>query len=296
MARILTQIDAARPWLAFIRPLLQRLNLDGWEGPEGQIWSALNAQAQARNLVNSRGAALSFVAQSALPDGCAYESFIDTQAQVPSRDNLHDLLNALIWISFPRIKQQLNALQAAQIALMGVGQARGAVRDALTLFDENAAIVVLRKGDTGQAIAQALKQHDWDTLFVQQRAAFGHQIEVVLFGHALLEKLCVPYKAITAHAWLLWADEWFFTMEQDRQRTWIDAQMALELIQKSAQQSAQQSVQQSAEQGAEQGTLSTACFTPLPVLGVPGWWPQQDALFYADKSVFRVRSLRGGLK
>ncbi|MFN7122209.1 MAG: DUF3025 domain-containing protein, partial [Hydrogenophaga sp.] len=30
-------------------------------------------------------------------------------------------------------------------------------------------------------------------------------------------------------------------------------------------------------------------FTPLPVLGVPGWWPaNEDAGFYADASVFRA--------
>ena len=28
-------------------------------------------------------------------------------------------------------------------------------------------------------------------------------------------------------------------------------------------------------------------FTPLPVLGVPGWWPVQDEAFYLDNQVFR---------
>ena len=29
-------------------------------------------------------------------------------------------------------------------------------------------------------------------------------------------------------------------------------------------------------------------FTPLPVLGVPGWWPANEATgFYADAQVFR---------
>ena len=35
--------------------------------------------------------------------------------------------------------------------------------------------------------------------------------------------------------------------------------------------------------------LSTACFKPLPVLGVPGWWDGQDEAFYADASVFRPK-------
>jgi hypothetical protein len=33
--------------------------------------------------------------------------------------------------------------------------------------------------------------------------------------------------------------------------------------------------------------LDTSDFTPLPVLGVPGWWPRQDEDFYADASIFR---------
>jgi hypothetical protein len=37
------------------------------------------------------------------------------------------------------------------------------------------------------------------------------------------------------------------------------------------------------------GELATASFTPLQVLGVPGWWPGQDAAFYLDTSVFRPK-------
>jgi hypothetical protein len=35
--------------------------------------------------------------------------------------------------------------------------------------------------------------------------------------------------------------------------------------------------------------LSTAGFTPLPVLGVPGWWQGQDEAFYLDQTVFRPK-------
>jgi len=34
-------------------------------------------------------------------------------------------------------------------------------------------------------------------------------------------------------------------------------------------------------------TLTTADYTPLPVLGIPGWWKDQNPGFYADQSVFR---------
>jgi len=38
--------------------------------------------------------------------------------------------------------------------------------------------------------------------------------------------------------------------------------------------------------------LSPAHFTPLPILGVPGWWEQQDEGFYADTGVFRPKRNR----
>ena len=34
-------------------------------------------------------------------------------------------------------------------------------------------------------------------------------------------------------------------------------------------------------------------FLPLPVLGIPGWWPaNEDPTFYADMSVFRPARLK----
>jgi Protein of unknown function (DUF3025) len=36
--------------------------------------------------------------------------------------------------------------------------------------------------------------------------------------------------------------------------------------------------------------LGAKPFTPLPVLGVPGWWPaNEDPAFYADVGVFRPK-------
>jgi hypothetical protein len=49
---------------------------------------------------------------------------------VPTRENLHDFFNGLVWQTFPLIKRELNALQAAQIAAAGVGKSRGPARDA----------------------------------------------------------------------------------------------------------------------------------------------------------------------
>jgi len=40
---------------------------------------------------------------------------------------------------------------------------------------------------------------------------------------------------------------------------------------------------------AESSFKSTRALAPLPILGVPGWWPENErADFYADASVFRA--------
>lgn len=256
-------IDWTRPWYASVRDAAGSLDL----AADGVI-QAFNGRAAELGLRTDGGLPLSFVPQSALPEGTAYEEFIGATGGVPTRDNLHDFFNALVWLSFPRIKRQLNALQAAQIALAGVGKSRGPARDAATIFDENAALLVLRDSPAGTALAAALHRHDWHDAWVARRADFAADAELWLFGHALMEKLVAPYKAITAHTRVLLAGDAFFALEHAERRAWIDARVAAEL--------------------AAQG-LSTACFTPLPVLGVPGWWPGQDAAFYADASVFRPK-------
>ena len=148
-------IDWSRLWYASIHAAAQNIiHAPDWR-------AALNAQAVAQALRNQRGLPLAFVPQESLPEGMAYEAFIGAVGCVPTRENLHDFFNALVWLSFPRIKRQLNALQAAQIAVDGIGQSRGPARDAATIFDENAALLVVRDAPAGRALVDALRSHQW---------------------------------------------------------------------------------------------------------------------------------------
>ena len=100
----------------------------------------------------------------------------------------------------------------------------------------------------------ALRQRDWQRLFVTDRA---HWVDtrLELFGHALIEKLNRPRKAITAHAWVLPVGP--------------SATEALAAVLTPAR-------------------LAAKPFLPLPVLGVPGWWVGNEAPdFYRDAAVFR---------
>lgn len=262
---MLDSVDWTRPWLAPLVPLAKPIcAADDWR-------QALNDAAHAASLCNHRGLPIRFVPQSDLPSDLAYEAFISDTGCVPTRDNLHDFFNALVWLRFPKIKKQLNALQAAELAKNAVAAdvtdkaigTRGKVRDAATIFDENAALLIY----TDDALVSALRSHHWQELFLARRHVFGQAIDVFLFGHALMEKLVTPYKAITAHVWPLKCDGELFARPLQEQCAWLDTAVSRQL---------------------QQG-LQTGDFTPLPVLGVPGWWEGQDDAFYADAAVFRPR-------
>ncbi len=258
--RFFDGIDWSCAWFSTVRPVATEL----LAAADWRSW--LNHQAHQLALRNHRGLPLQFIPQEGLPDGVAYEAHISASGCVPTRENLHDFFNALVWLRFPLIKRQLNALQAAQIAQLGIGKSRGPARDAATIFDENAALLVVADDVRGDSLTEALRQHDWQQAFITQREAFGHCAEVWSFGHALMEKLVAPYKAITAHSWVVRVSPEFFTADADEKCRWLDSQVAAQL---------------------EQHSLTTADYTPLPVLGIPGWWPEQDLAFYQDTQVFR---------
>ena len=236
-------IDWTAPWLAdwhaIGQPLATRI-------------AAGHPQPQA--LSDASLAPVRFVAQTELPAGVAYEAFIRDTAQVPTRDGLHDFFNALCWMHFPQTKLQLNRLQAAEIARNGVQGRRGPVRDAITVFDENAVLI-----QAPDVVWEALSKHHWHEAFVQLRSLW-QEVRLWVFGHAALEKLVRPYKSITAH---LWRVPLSVTANE------LDAWLAMDLSREK---------------------LATKPFSPLPLLGVPGWWvANEEAGFYADAEVFRSR-------
>jgi hypothetical protein len=261
----LHSIDWSRPWYGSLKRLAQLLT----RGPDWRC--ALNDQSRAQGLCNHRGLPIRFVEQSSLPQGIAYESFISDTGCIPTRENLHDYFNALVWLRFPRIKQHLNAMQARCIDAAGISGTRGTLRDFATLFDENAALLAVNDTDIGHELIRALKNHHWQTLFMDRRAAFMEHVEVWLFGHALLEKLSRPFKAITAHGWLINVRDDYLSLSPGARHDYLDMAVARQLAQHSA------------------AVLSPTSFMPLPVLGIPGWASGQDAQFYQDTQVFRPK-------
>ena len=237
LAALAAALNTPAPWLLPYVPVARNVLA---AAKTDSVRDALNAVGEG---------SVRFVEQSALPDGEPYESFIARTACVPTRDNLHDLFNGLMWLSYPETKRRLNAIHAEEItARGGAAGARGALRDALTLFDENAAIL-----QAPAALVDALRARHWKALFIDHRAEW-QSARLALFGHALLEKLMQPRKAITGHVWLV--------------EELTDHSIASSLA---------------------PARLAGKDFLPLPVLGVPGWWPDnENSAFYDDADVFRA--------
>ena len=251
-------VDWSVPWLAPYRAVGERI----WQRLQqhgSNVATALNAELaqQAAPVPTLAAGPLCFVPQAELATGQAYEAHIARTARVPTRDNLHDLFNGLVWLSFPALKRRLNELQAAQLALEGVGPTRGAVRDGLALFDENAAWL-----QVPPVLEEALARRDWQAVFLVHRDAWDGA-RVGLIGHALMEKLCAPRKAITAQAWLVPQ-----AIAPADTEAWLCARLM-------------------------PATLRARLHVPLPVLGVPGWWADnRSPAFYEDATVFRPPPVR----
>lgn len=227
------------PWLDPYRDAAVR----ALDAAADSVAGALNAVLRAQPVAHPAGP-LRFVAQAELPAGEAYEAFIARTACVPTRDNLHDLFNGLVWLAWPDLKCRLNAWQAAELARNGVQPRRGALRDALTLMDENGAVL-----HAPPLLVEALRSRHWPRLLGELRPLWA-QARLTLVGHALLEKLVQPYKAATAHVL-------------------VGGPLPGQAL-------------------PAPDELAAKPFLPLPVLGVPGWWPaNEDPAFHEDAQVFR---------
>ena len=232
-------------------------------GPQWPDIQALNGFVH-----NAANASLpQFVAQTPelLRDGLHYEQRIAQRGEIATRTrNWHDLLNALIWLRFPSLKAALNARQVAEIAQVGSKQ-RSRAQCALTHFDEGGAIVLLRDPD----LLEVWDAHDWHGLFWRERGAWDDgRIQVLVFGHALLEHALKPAQLL------------------------VSKTIAVSVPQNANVEDAAIATVAAAIRGGELLTAPQE-LRPLPLSGIPGWQTDNSMEhFYRDAPCFRP--LRAG--
>lgn len=224
-----------------------------------------------------------FVAQdqALLDDGLHYESRIAAGRIATRPGNWHDLFNAAVWCRYPAIKRAINARQCAHIAQMGPAT-RNRAQYALTQFDEAGVVVRVRD----PALLASWDRHDWRGLFFDHAEAWrkGDIVISAVVGHALLEMALEPALYMVGKCLVLWdatshaatphAAPGGVAGERDAGPGEADLACCAQAI-------------------AEARVLDDPLeLRPLPLAGIPGWYPAQTAAFYDTAECFRP--LRAG--
>lgn len=199
-----------------------------------------------------------------------YEARIYLTGEVQTRiHNWHDLFNALVWITFPNTKAELNQLhyQALTQEWQDRERRRGSLRDAATLFDESGVVVVCNDNN----LIKLLEDFDWKSLFWTQREALKKRMKFFIFGHGLYEKALNPYVGMTGKGAVFSVDADFFNQSLAVQLASIDRILANFI---------------------RQQLTATSDLRPIPVLGYPGWSPDnKNEAYYDNRDYFRPRPI-----
>ena len=240
------------------------------EWPRREVLQALMT---AHDVRNARGIQLRIVAPEP-KTGLSYEARLYDSGELEVREGeWHDVFNVLAWLSYPRTKAALNERHvAAALAESGAadarrlrGRNRGRVRDALTVLDESGAIVV----STDAQLIEDLRAFRWKRLFWERREDVVASMGAYIFGHGLFEKALNPYVGVTAHALTIVNPANFLSEPIERQIRHVDA-LAAGYVR------------------AATGLDTPQLLAPLPLLGVPGWWADNEREdFYDNTDYFR---------
>lgn len=271
------EFNTINPHQLWLLPLLDIHQAFGKDTPNTPLYEWLNDYFDKNKLTltNHQNYPLTFTHQNDLEHGISYEVHIDKHKQIPTRDNLHDWFGACIWSIFPKSKAVLNAKHLEHIHDDHSGNKRNRVRDTITVFDENGAILVVADDDIGRNIGTALANFDWQNCLVRHRAYWSDnegkdkKAKVFIFGHALLEQLINPYKSLCSHTLIIHVPPAFFDSTLTEQLTHLDEVLSVYL-------------QNFLKEG-----VTPRALNPLPILGVPYFWQNDDPKFYDDPFVFR---------
>jgi hypothetical protein len=215
-----------------------------------------------------------FVCQSQLTESDHYyEQIIQQQQIIPTRPNSwHDLFNGLIWLQYPQTKRLLNQQHVADIEQYGLSP-RTQRRNNLTHFDECGVIVTYQRSDVSIQLVEGLKQHQWQSVFVENRQCWGNQINSFIFGHANLEMLLKPFIGLTGKFLAVEVDNQFSTLPYKEQLAQLD-ELLVNQIRKTDVFSARKPL------------------SPMPILGIPDVWDaNNDPAFYGNTGYFRPQPL-----
>jgi hypothetical protein len=168
---------------------------------------------------------------------------------------------------FPKTKAVINSIHIPKVKeRMDRGKDQGSrtpIENMLSLFDEGGAVVV----SSDESLLQLIRDFRWKTLFWDRRDELTQKLQCFTFGHAMYEKGLMPYVGLTANCILLSVDSDFFSQSLELRIEYLDQQLA--------------DIFTKGEQYIKPKDLS-----PFPILGMPGWDPDNKRESYYDNLAY----------
>jgi hypothetical protein len=116
-----------------------------------------------------------------------------------------------------------------------------------------------------------LRDHQWKTAFIMHREQWGKTIAPFMFGHANYEMLTKPYIGLTGKALFVNVPDEIFCKDLVTQYQYLDKQL-YEMIKN------------------DDCLADNKQLSPLPLLGVPGWFEENNnSSFYDNTDYFRPK-------
>ena len=255
---------SSHPIFTTLTPILSSLQLP-------QHWPTLfdyTQWCQQHQLTNNAGLPIKPVPQATktIVFEQQYEPRILLDGELQTRLQCwHDHFNALAWLTWPTLKAQMNALHYQEILTRkDQSSLRTPLENALTLFDENGAIIISDQ----PKLLELIKQHEWKTLFIDYRAVLAQHLKIFIVGHALFEKGLRPYLGMTAKSVLFEVETTVLTQALAEQIRYLDHTSSTFLE--------------------ETTTFGPQHLQPFPLLGMPGWdHANEDFDYYRNENYFR---------
>lgn len=219
---------------------------------------SLNTLADQLRISHDNGRPLHFEVDDTPHSAETYEKSIFSTGRIPTRNNnLHDFLNALVWLRFPRLKSAINIRHCQMFENEAERKQRGKLRDQLTLMDESGVLVA----SSSRNLLELLRDKRWVELFWENRENVRGKMTFVVVGHGLLEKCLQPFASITGKCLL---------METTAQALDAFDQLAASRILEAP----------------------LPALPPLPILGIPDWDDNGAMQYYQNTHIFRTHQIQ----
>jgi hypothetical protein len=200
----------------------------------------------------------------AVADAGGYEKHVAVLRSVPTRPrNWHDFFNMVVWAHFPKLRWALNSLHVdPSVAPVDPRNGRAPAQNAAATFDESGVLVI----STSRELLEELRELRFKRVFWERREELLATTLFWVVGHGTLESLLTPHPGLAAKGLLLCVPELPGPDGLAALRFEVDALAARRV---------------------RDWRSALVVLDPVPLLGIPGYWPNDFAEFYDDDAYFR---------